>query len=108
MGMFSFFLRSGISSIRVELENTIHSTLVTSSGEVLNIDQIPIAVNEDEEKIDYLELIDKGMSMKEIIDMVEKKIINDALARFNYNQSKTADYLQINRRLLYSRLKDWS
>jgi transcriptional regulator with PAS, ATPase and Fis domain len=72
-----------------EMENTIHSTL-------------------GNEGADYLELIDQGKSLKEIVEMVEKKIINEALARFGYNQSKTADFLKINRRLLYTRQKDWS
>ena len=91
-----------------ELENTIHSALITSPSEVLYIDQLPSSVGEDEESVDYLGMIDRGMSMKEVIEIVEKKIINEALARFNYNQSQTADYLKINRRLLYTRLKDWS
>ncbi len=90
-----------------ELENTIHSAIVTASDEVLNIDQIPASVNDDVAKTDYLRMIDKGMSFKEAITTVEKKIIHDSLAKFEYNQSKTADYLQINRRFLYSRLKEW-
>jgi len=53
-------------------------------------------------------MIDKGMSFKEIITAVEKRMIHDSLAKFEYNQSKTADYLQINRRFLYSRLKEWN
>jgi DNA-binding NtrC family response regulator len=91
-----------------ELENTIHGTLVTSSGEFLEIDQIPITSGQGKDGENYLDLIDQGMSLKEVVEMVEKKIINEALERFGYNQSKTADYLNINRRLLYTRLKDWS
>ncbi len=91
-----------------ELENTIHSAIVTASNEVLNIDQIPPSVNDDVDKTDYIRMIEKGMSFKEIITAVEKKMIHDALAKFQYNQSKTADYLQINRRFLYSRLKEWN
>ena len=90
-----------------ELENIIHSTIVTTSNEVLSIDQIPSSAN-DVDKNDYISMMDKGLSFKEVITAVEKKIINDALAKFDYNQSKTANYLQINRRLLYSRLKEWS
>jgi DNA-binding NtrC family response regulator len=91
-----------------ELENTIHSTLVTSSSEILEIEQIPVSAVQGKKEEDYLELIDQGMSLKEIVEMVEKRIINEALTRFGYNQSKTADYLKINRRLLYTRLKEWS
>ncbi len=91
-----------------ELENTIQSALVTASNDVLDIDQIPVSTYDDVAKIDYLRMIEKGMSLKEVITEIEKKIIHDSLAKFEYNQSKTADYLQINRRLLYSRLKEWN
>lgn len=91
-----------------ELENTIHSAIVTASSEVLVIDQLPSSVNDDNDKFDYIRQIENGMSFKDVISNVEKKIINEALLKFDHNQSKTADFLQINRRLLYSRLKDWS
>lgn len=91
-----------------ELENTIHSALVTASSEVLHIDHLPSLTNEDLDKTDYVKLIDTGMSFKEIITAVEKKIIHDSLSKFEYNQSKAAKYLQVNRRFLYSRLKEWN
>ena len=90
-----------------ELENVIHSAIVTATSEMLNIDQLPAPTSDDLNKIDYMGMIDKGMSLKEVITSVEKKIINDALANFDYNQSKAAKYLKINRRFLYSRLKEW-
>ena len=91
-----------------ELENTIHSALVVNSGDVLEIDQIPVSTGIGKGEEDYLELINQGMSLKQVIEMVEKKIINKALAHNGFNQSRTADYLKINRRLLYTRLKDWT
>ena len=90
-----------------ELENTIHSAIVTATSEMLNINQLPASANDDLDKIDYIRMIDDGMSLREVITSVEKKIINDALAKFDYNQSRTAEYLKINRRFLYSRLKEW-
>jgi len=91
-----------------ELENTIHSALVTNSGDILEIDQIPVSGTQGQDGLDYMELIDQGMSMREVIEIVEKKIINEALAKCGFNQSKTADFLKINRRLLYTRLKNWT
>lgn len=90
-----------------ELENTIQSAIVTSSGEILNVGIIPAPGNDDNDKITYIKMIDKGMSFKEVISSVEKKIILEALEKCDHNQSKTAAYLQMNRRLLYSRLKEW-
>jgi two-component system response regulator AtoC len=91
-----------------ELENTIHSALVTASSEILQIDQLPSLSNEIPDETDYMNMVDNGMSFKELINNVEKKIIHEALAKFDYNQSKAAEYLQVNRRFLYSRLKEWN
>jgi len=91
-----------------ELENTIHSALIMNPGEILEIDQIPVSRGPGKEEEDYLKLINQGMSLKQVIEMVEKKIINKALAQNGFNQSRTADYLKINRRLLYTRMKDWT
>lgn len=90
-----------------ELENTIQSAIVTSPGDVLHIGQLSQTAGEDAEKTDYLKMIEDGMSYKDIVSQVEKRIIYDALEKFNHNQSKTAEFLKMNRRLLYSRLKDW-
>ncbi|MCF8346528.1 MAG: sigma-54 dependent transcriptional regulator [Bacteroidales bacterium] len=90
-----------------ELENTIYSAIVTTPNDVLNIAELPVHKGEGTTQTDYLRLLENGMSFKDVITEVEKKIIHEALARFDHNQSKTADFLKINRRLLYSRLKEW-
>jgi len=90
-----------------ELENMIQSAIVTSPGEVLDIGQMVSVSSELADRTDYMKMIDKGMSFKEVIAQVEKKIILDALEKHQHNQSKTAEYLKMNRRLLYSRLKEW-
>jgi two-component system response regulator AtoC len=90
-----------------ELENTIHSAIVTTPNEVLNIDHLPAYESDDSSRNDYLKMIHEGASLKDVITEVEKMIIHEALGKFEHNQSKTADFLKINRRLLYSRLKEW-
>jgi DNA-binding NtrC family response regulator len=90
-----------------ELENTIHSAIVTTPNNVLNIDQIPDSLPNEVDHFDYLMKIDRGASLKDVISEIEKRIIFDALKKFNNNQSKAAEFLKMNRRLLYSRLKEW-
>jgi two-component system response regulator AtoC len=90
-----------------ELENMIQSAIVTSAGEVLDIGQMVNFSGEHAERTDYMKMIDKGMSFKEVVSHVEKKIILEALDKHHHNQSKTAEYLKMNRRLLYSRMKEW-
>lgn len=91
-----------------ELENTIHSAIVTASEGLLSIHHLPlqsIALNED---FSYISLIEKGLSFKKAINYVEKKIIEEAFILNDNNQTKTADYLKMNRRLLYSKMKELS
>jgi DNA-binding NtrC family response regulator len=48
--------------------------------------------------------LQEKVSYKDIIADVEKKIIEEALRMNDRNQSKTAVYLNMNRRLLYSKI----
>ena len=90
-----------------ELENAIHSAIVTASDNMLNIDLNSEDINEEKDQIDYLNMIERGMSLKDVINSIEKIIIFDTLKKFDNNQSKAAKYLKMHRRLLYSRLKEW-
>ncbi|MCF8391912.1 MAG: sigma-54 dependent transcriptional regulator [Bacteroidales bacterium] len=90
-----------------ELENAIHSAIVTASNNVLNIENLSNDNQQEKEQVDYLNMVERGMSFKDVVNSVEKKIIFEALKKFDNNQSKAAEYLKMNRRLLYSRLKEW-
>ena len=91
-----------------ELENTIHSAIVTAINGVLTINQLPLKSVAPNEEFSFISLIEKGLSFKKVIDIVEKKIIEEALALNDNNQTKTAEYLKMNRRLLYSKMKELS
>ncbi|WP_050977508.1 helix-turn-helix domain-containing protein [Nitritalea halalkaliphila] len=43
--------------------------------------------------------------VKEQQEAIEKKLIVETLQRFKYNKSKTAEFLGIDRKTLYQRLK---
>ena len=88
-----------------ELENTIHSAIVLSSDGVLTINKLPLQETQPGNGFSYISMIEKGMSFREIIAQVEKNIIEEALAKNDNNQTKTADFLRMNRRLLYSKIK---
>lgn len=90
-----------------ELENAIHSAIVTASNNVLNIENISSENSQDKAQTDYLNMVEGGMTFKDVVNSVEKKLIFEALKKFDNNQSKAAEYLNMNRRLLYSRLKEW-
>jgi two-component system response regulator AtoC len=90
-----------------ELENTIHSAVVTAHEGILSINQLPLQpLSSQNSRISFSSLVDKGNSFKEVISFVEKEIIEEALLKNDHNQTKTAEYLKMNRRLLYSKMKE--
>jgi two-component system response regulator AtoC len=91
-----------------EMENTIHSAVVTAINGVLVINQLPLTSVAPAREFSIDSIIEKEHSFKKIICLVEKKIIEEALRLNEYNQTKTADYLRMNRRLLYSKMKELS
>jgi len=91
-----------------ELENTIYSATVRANNGVLEISHLPIKSAVAHEEFSFISLIEEGLSFKEAINHIEKKIIEEALLINNNNQTKTAEYLKMNRRLLYSKMKELS
>lgn len=89
-----------------ELENSVHSAVVTSSDGVLLINRLPLQSVVPDEESSFISLIDNGLSFKEAISQVEKQIIEAALRINDNNQTRTAEYLKMNRRLLYSKMKE--
>ena len=91
-----------------ELENTLHSAIVTAREGLLSIQQLPLQTNSAKEEFSFISLIEKGLSFKKAINFVESKIIEEAFILNDNNQTKTAEYLKMNRRLLYSKMKELS
>jgi two-component system response regulator AtoC len=91
-----------------ELENTIHSAIVTANNNLLVINHLPFKSVSSQHAFSYISLIEKEHSFKKAVDFVEKKIIEEALELNDNNQTKTAGYLKMNRRLLYSKIRELS
>jgi len=91
-----------------ELENTIYSAVVTADNDVLNIKNLPLRAELPMEEFSFVSLAKDHQSFKGAVNYVERKIIEDALRINNNNQTKTALFLKMNRRLLYSKMKELS
>ena len=92
-----------------ELRNEIRkAALLTDSNHIREI-SLPADAVSDPERFDPLEVLDKGMSLREItkktIEMIEKEIIEKALIQAKNNKTKAAKILQIDRMTLYSKIK---
>lgn len=89
-----------------ELENTIHSAVVTSNDAVLTINKLPLQNDTGDNEISLLSYIDSGLSFRETMCLLERRLIDEALTLHGDNQTKAAEYLKMNRRLLYSKIKE--
>lgn len=91
-----------------ELENVIYSAIVTANNDILKIKHLPLQSDTHQEGFSFISMINAETSFREAIANVERKIIEEALRMNENNQTKTALYLRMNRRLLYSKMKELS
>jgi two-component system response regulator AtoC len=91
-----------------ELENTVYSALVTASNDMLRIRDLPLQSTGQTEEFSFVSLVKEHGTFRGALDYVEKKIIEEALKINGNNQTKTAQFLKMNRRLLYSKMKELS
>jgi DNA-binding NtrC family response regulator len=88
-----------------ELENVIQRALVMAQGNVITLDHLPIEPLIQKELAAYRSLSDKRTSLKKLTAGFEKNLIQRALADTSWNRTKAAQLLQINRRLLFSKIQ---
>ena len=90
-----------------ELENVVHRAIITTPDNNLLIGRLGDFSKIDNQTGQLESLLEKGMSYKDIIRLYEKQIIEFTLCKFNNNKTKTAEYLKMNRRLLYSKINEY-
>lgn len=56
------------------------------------------------EELSPVEEIEKGKTLKELVDEYEKRIISDALAKYHWNKSRVAELFQITRQGLLKKI----
>ena len=91
-----------------ELENTVTRALVLARGNI--IDREDILLLEDKpasETTHWTELVPLQNGWKENVELLERTLIERALATAQGNKSKAAEILGIHRRLLYEKLRQY-
>ncbi len=91
-----------------ELENIVHHSLVLARNELITVNDLPVELRglKSEENIGDL-IKGDSTNLNEIVESVEKKLVREALAKTNGNQSKAAKLLGISERNLRYRLEKW-
>jgi len=87
-----------------ELENAIERAIILSKGQHLTLEDFPDALQDDSKAEQDVANIG---SLKEELEVAERRIVEAALKRNNSNRHKTAAMLGINRTTLYHKMKKY-
>jgi two-component system, NtrC family, response regulator AtoC len=90
-----------------ELENVIQRALVMAQGDVITRDDLPIESFPPKVKSGHQEQPGRKTPLKKLTAGFEKKLILQALTTSGWNRTKAAELLQIHRRLLFSKIKQY-
>jgi len=87
-----------------ELENTIERACILVKGSVIHLKDLPDTLRNGHHKVS--EAVSKSsFSLKDALKHPERDIVLNALEHTNWNCTKTAAYLGINRTTLYNKMK---
>lgn len=91
-----------------ELQNILYRSVLLTQGDYITIDVLPQEVKESSKATSHQEdLITNSTNLKEAMELTEKEVISNALTKVNYNKSKAAKLLNIDRKTLYNKIKEY-
>jgi two-component system, NtrC family, response regulator AtoC len=91
-----------------ELENVIQRAVVMSQGDAITIGDLPLALRAEGDLVSKDVIWQNGVPMYKILADVEKQLILKALNEADWNRTKAAQLLQIHRRQLFSKMKEFN
>ncbi len=92
-----------------ELENAVERLVILSKGPVIGIADLPQHIIPRENQLDELMVPSVGKNkMTEVVDYIEKKMIEEALKITSGQQTQAADILGINRGSLIYKMKKFN
>lgn len=96
-----------------ELENAVERAVVLSKRPIIEVDDLPETlhglgiIERPAVATELDDLFNNPMPLERALEMPEKKIIEAALKRNNYNRQSTAAELDINRTTLYKKMRKY-
>jgi DNA-binding NtrC family response regulator len=86
-----------------EVENVVERIVILSRGPEITLQDIPESLRRERSVVDSLKL---ELPLNRIsLDAIEKELIMRALERFDWNQTRAADYLGLTRKTLIYRME---
>jgi DNA-binding NtrC family response regulator len=88
-----------------ELKHILERAAILTDGDIIRVQDLPdqlrnlgLAYHDPLDKFQYLKTTGKRQ------EMYEKELILEGLEKFNWNRTKTAEYLGVTRRTLYNKM----
>lgn len=89
-----------------ELNNVIKRAVLLATGECIQIDNLPSDILQSVSVESMNEMMHEGVGLlKSVAWSAERQAILVALEKVNYNKSKASEFLNIDRKTLYNKLK---
>jgi DNA-binding NtrC family response regulator len=90
-----------------ELRNVIHRALLLRKGPMIDAGDITFDQEVNPETGVAVPELPPGMTLEQMLERLERQIVETALRRFNNNRERVAKELGVARSTLFKRLKDW-
>lgn len=91
-----------------QLRHMIERAMVFADDGKLRIEDFQSSAGFASAKPVKIEQVQKGTTLKDTLDTLEAKLINDAIIRFKGNKKKAAEHLGVSRSYLYKKLESMS
>ncbi len=102
---FKIFFHYGWPGNIRELENVIEHAFVVCNSDAINVEHLPLKLQELQKEIIPL---NDNISPKNPLEIAEKQSLLETLQKFNGNRAKTADALGINKTTLWRKMKKYN
>jgi two-component system NtrC family response regulator len=80
-----------------ELENMLERAIILSSGSIIHLEDLP-----------FHSIIPSGAKLTEVLELIEKKMITQALINSGHVQARAAELLGIEKNLLKYKMKKYA
>ncbi|MCE9666688.1 sigma 54-interacting transcriptional regulator [Myxococcus stipitatus] len=90
-----------------ELRNVVHRALLFRKGPVIDAGDLSFDQEINKETGIAVPELPPGMTLEQMLEKLERQIVEAALRRYNNNRERVARELGVARSTLFKRLKDW-